>query len=331
LQGESINTVQGFCKNIKAIMVVDIKQLLMIAVVTVLYTKSSTQPMSLPNCLSKCGSITIPYPFGTTKDCSLDNTFLIDCNQTYSTSTYAPFLRQSNQSVLNIALDGELHVAWPIASDCYTEEGELASTTLQSFSMTYFHISPTRNKLIAVGCGAIGLFSASDSGGNDYTTGCVAFCNSRNDFVDNQSCSGTGCCEISIPQGHVPTVASYGCESLSNHSSVHDFNPCGYTFLVENGSYSFSRTDLKLKKKEFPVVLDWAVGNQTCQQSKKNHSSHACNANSTCYDVGTDKSDGGYLCRCFVGYRGNPYLHHDGCQGIIYFFSLVMIHCRLIS
>ncbi|CAJ2667644.1 unnamed protein product [Trifolium pratense] len=288
------------------------KQLLLIAVVAVLYTKASTQPMSLPNCPSKCGSVTIPYPFGTTKDCSLDNTFLIDCNQTSSTS-YAPFLPQSNQSVLNIALDGELRVSWPIASDCYAEKGEFANETAQGISMRNFHISPTGNKLIAVGCDTMGLFLANDSRGNNYTTGCVALCNSRDDIVDNQSCSGTGCCEISIPQGHVLTEAFYISGSLlNNHSSVHDFNPCGYSFLVENGNYHFSFTDLtSLKKKEVPVLLDWAVGNQTCQQS-----SYACNANSTCYDVGTDKSDGGYRCRCFVGYRGNPYLHHDGCQDI---------------
>ncbi|XP_045815213.1 wall-associated receptor kinase 4, partial [Trifolium pratense] len=139
-----------------------IKQLLLIAVVAVLYTKASTQPMSLPNCPSKCGSVTIPYPFGTTKDCSLDNTFLIDCNQTSSTS-YAPFLPQSNQSVLNIALDGELRVSWPIASDCYAEKGEFANETAQGISMTNFHISPTGNKLIAVGCDTMGLFLANDS------------------------------------------------------------------------------------------------------------------------------------------------------------------------
>jgi hypothetical protein len=116
---------------------------------------------------------------------------------------------------------------------------------------------------------------------------------------------------------------------FKNQSLVHDdddFNPCGYAFLVENGKYSFSRTDLKLKdlelkKKEFPVLLDWAVGNQTCEQAKKNLSNYACMAdNSKCYNA-TDRP--GYLCKCIHGYRGNPYLHH-GCQGIIYISSLLL-------
>ncbi|WJX40271.1 hypothetical protein P8452_27766 [Trifolium repens] len=234
-------------------MAVHIKQLLLIATVAVLYTKTkaATQPMSLPNCPSKCGSVTIPYPFGTTNECSLDNTFLIDCNQTSSTSTYTPFLPQSNQSVLNISLNGELRVAWPVASDCYTETGELANQTTQVINMTYFNVSPTRNKLTAVGCNTVGVLVGADSGENNYAGGCVAYCTKLEDTVANQSCSGIGCCDISIPQGHMLTQVGYvSTRVFKNQSLVHDdddFNPCGYAFLVENGKYSFSRTDLKLK------------------------------------------------------------------------------------
>jgi hypothetical protein len=312
-------------------MAVHIKQLLLIATVAVLYTKTkaATQPMSLPNCPSKCGSVTIPYPFGTTNECSLDNTFLIDCNQTSSTS-YTPFLPQSNQSVLNISLNGELRVAWPVASDCYTETGELANQTTQVINMTYFNVSPTRNKLTAVGCNTVGVLVGADSRENNYAGGCVAYCTKPEDIVANQSCSGIGCCDISIPQGHMLTQVGYvSSRVFKNQSLVHDdddFNPCGYAFLVENGKYSFSRTDLKLKdlelkKKEFPVLLDWAVGNQTCEQAKKNLSNYACMANnSKCYNP-TDRP--GYLCKCIHGYRGNPYIH-DGCQGIIYISSLLL-------
>ncbi|CAJ2667645.1 unnamed protein product [Trifolium pratense] len=297
-------------------MAVRLKQLLLM-VAAAIYTKAATQPMSLPNCPTKCGSVTIPFPFGTTENCSLDNTFLINCNQTSSTptSTNIPFLEKSNQTVLNISLNGELRVAWPVASDCYAEKSKRVNQTVKHVNMTNFQISPTRNKLTAVGCDTIGALSANDSGGNNYTTGCVALCNRLDDIVANQSCSGTGCCEISIPQGHVLTEIAYVSGGLfNNHSSVHDFNPCGYAFVVENGAYSFSSTDLpKLKKKEFPVLLDWAVGNQTCQQAQKDLFSYACKADkSTCYDS-TERS--GYLCRCFHGYWGNPYLIH-GCQDI---------------
>jgi len=301
---------------------VNSKQLLLMVVV-VIYTKASTQPVSLPNCPTKCGSITIPFPFGTTNNCSLDNTFLIDCNKTSPTSTHVPFLPQSNQSVLNISLDGELRAAWPVASDCYSENGTKLSQIIQDINMTHFHISPTKNKLIAVGCDTVGVLEVVDSGGMTYATGCVAFCDNHTDIVANQPCSGIGCCEIQIPQVHMLKRVIYGSFGgifyNQSHSKVHDFNPCGYAFLIENGSYTLTRSDLlKLKNKEFPVLLNWTVGNQTCLQAQKNLFNYACKAEkSTCYDPGTNKS--GYLCRCFDGYRGNPYLI-NGCEGIIYFF-----------
>jgi len=306
-------------------MAVHSKQLLLM-VAAVIYIKATTQPMSLPNCPTKCGSVTIPFPFGTTKNCSLDNTFLINCNKTSSapTSTHVPYMDKSNQSVLNISLNGELHVAWPVASDCYAEKSRQINQTLRDMNMTHFYISPTRNKLTAIGCDTIGALSAIDSGGNNYTTGCVALCNRLDEIVANQSCSGTGCCEIAIPQGRVLREVAYTSVSIfNNHSDVHDFNPCGYSFVVEKGAYSFASTDLlELKKKEFPVLFDWAVGNQTCQHAQNDLSNYACKADkSTCYNS-AERS--GYLCRCVHGYRGNPYLIH-GCQGTIYFFSLVMI------
>ncbi|MCH82278.1 wall-associated receptor kinase 2-like [Trifolium medium] len=302
-------------------MAVHIKQFLLIAVVAVLYTKASTQSMSLPNCQSKCGSVTIPYPFGTTKECSLDNTFLIDCNQT----SQVPFLPENkNISVLDISLEGELRVAWPIASHCYTKKGEFVNQTIQDIIMTHFHISSTRNKFIAIGCNTVGLIEAADSKGNNYGTGCVAYCQRvLDDDVPNESCSGIGCCEISIPQRHMLTEVSYGSSIVSlNHSSVYDFNPCGYAFLAENGSYNFKSTNLKLEK-ESPVVLDWAVGSQTCQQAQKSHSNYACKANNSACHNSIERS--GYFCKCIDGYRGNPYLD-QGCQGIIYLFSLIIIH-----
>ncbi|CAJ2648892.1 unnamed protein product [Trifolium pratense] len=298
-------------------MVVYSKQLLMV-VITVFLVKAATQQLlSLPNCPTKCGSVTIPFPFGTTKDCSLDNTFLINCNKTSSTSTstHVPSLPQNNQSVLNISLDGELHVAWPVASDCYAEKSEPVNQTYWGINMTHFPISSTRNKLIAVGCDTVAFLATFDSGGNNYSTGCVALCSRLSDIMANESCTGTGCCEISIPKGHVFTKLFYSSGGLfNNHSAVHDFNPCGYAFLVENGAYSFESTDLlKLEKEEFPVLLNWAVGNLTCQQAQKDLSNYACKDNtSTCYDA-TERP--GYLCRCFHGYQGNPYLIH-GCQDI---------------
>ena len=105
-----------------------------------------------------------------------------------------------------------------------------------------------------------------------------------------------------------------GLGSLKNHSAVLNFNPCSFGFVVEETAYNFSSSDLKNlgNIKTVPVVLDWAVGNETCQKAKRNSTSYACKAeNSTCYE---SNNGPGYRCYCSPGFQGNPYLPH-GCLG----------------
>jgi len=139
----------------KVDMAVHSKQMLLMLVLVVLYTKVATQPMSLPNCQTKCGSVTIPFPFGFTEGCFLDSTFLINCNKTSNSKKLAPFLPNTNQMVLNISLNGELRVAWPVARDCYSKNSIQTEQTIQDINMTHFHVSSTRNKLVAVGCDTV--------------------------------------------------------------------------------------------------------------------------------------------------------------------------------
>ncbi|PIN23015.1 hypothetical protein CDL12_04261 [Handroanthus impetiginosus] len=73
-------------------------------------------------------------------------------------------------------------------------------------------------------------------------------------------------------------------------------------------------TGFTLSLDHLPIlVVDWAIGNGTCEEAQMNASSYACKSvNSRCY-----KPDNGYgyRCSCFEGYQGNPYLI-NGCQGM---------------
>nr|XP_029150142.1 putative wall-associated receptor kinase-like 16 [Arachis hypogaea] len=236
---------------------------------------AATQPAK--HCLTKCGHVSIPFPFGTTMDCSLDTNFLINCTNNVP---YFP-LPTNNRALtlLSISLDdAELRVPSPVASDCYSiVQGKLSHTEIDYFFISgSFSISWTRNTFTTIGCNTLGLvvgynnFSAEEP--RPYPTTCFSFCN-KLQYASNGSCTGSGCCQ---------------------------------------GGYEFETTHLKkLESTEFPVVLDWSVGNQTCIEAMKNPSSFACKAeSSTCHD--SDKRSG-YVCKCPSGFQGNPYLLH-GCQ-----------------
>ncbi|KAJ1435761.1 Wall-associated receptor kinase, galacturonan-binding domain [Sesbania bispinosa] len=288
---------------------------LVILFLVVALARAASQPM--PNCPQNCGNLNIPYPFGTSEGCYLDNTFLIRCNHNST-----PFLGQDNNiTVLNISLDGELVVSSPVVHDCYDIKGGndfRYSVTENGFNLTHFSIS-SKNKFTALGCDTVGIFVGYDQNRNKATRklGCVSMCSTVVDEIKTDgnggTCnSGNGCCQISIPDG----LYGFAMQTWSwnNHSTVLDFNPCNYAFTVREGDYRFSSTDLKkLEKESVPMVLDWAVGNQGYCKEAQYLSRYACKAkNSVCHD----STNGiGYICKCKHGFMGNPYLHH-GCQDI---------------
>ncbi|KAG7944773.1 hypothetical protein I3843_15G120600 [Carya illinoinensis] len=261
------------------------------------------------SCNRRCGSLDIPYPFGTSEGCYLDSSFLITCNSSSSseTSNPTPFLGIGNITVLNISLDGELRVSSPIARYCPNENYVLR---VSLFSKA-FPISYTKNVFTAIGCNTLGVIGSVASDKN-YRTGCMSLCDNIDDMV-NGSCSGVGCCQTPIPDGIKDFTISFG--SFDNFFTVSEFNPCGFAFVVEKKEYNFSTLDFQnmQNKDAFSLMLDWAIGNHTCEDAKKDLTGYACKAdNSECYN----STNGlGYRCNCSSGYHGNPYLS-GGCQDI---------------
>lgn len=64
--------------------------------------------------------------------------------------------------------------------------------------------------------------------------------------------------------------------------NITDFNPCSYGFFVKEGRYNFSTTDLLDFRRRMPMVLDWAIGNQTCNIASQDTGNFLCKGNSTC-------------------------------------------------
>nr|DAD29497.1 TPA_asm: hypothetical protein HUJ06_030965 [Nelumbo nucifera] len=108
-------------------------------------------------------------------------------------------------------------------------------------------------------------------------------------------------------------------------------NPCIYSFIFVAKWYTFSvshlsgRDDFYARNdKMIPVVLDWSIENEACENATmRNATTYACGNISSCY---RSLNGWGYLCKCLEGYQGNPYLQ-DGCQDINECLNSTMNEC----
>ncbi|XP_059629662.1 wall-associated receptor kinase 2-like [Cornus florida] len=261
-------------------------RLMVKSVILVVIIARVATAQGMPGCKDRCGNLKIPYPFGMSQGCYLNESFLITCTKS---KTYL----NGNLSVLNIALEGQLRILSPIATVCRGLQANY--TTRDQQLSTSFPLSSTRNKFIAVGyntTGAIRVFP-----GKTYTAAsCKSFFNMTYKLI-NGSCSVMGCCQTFIPKG------------------LRDFKIVVVQprLVVEQEYYDFSSLDLYSNLTDlnpFPMVLDWAVGETKCEQAKKNKTGYLCQENSERYDW---DGGAGYHCRCSKGYQGNPYLP-NGCK-----------------
>ncbi|KAI3817054.1 hypothetical protein L1987_10841 [Smallanthus sonchifolius] len=260
-----------------------------------------------PTCESSCGNVTITYPFGSGEGCYYTSDFLITCNR--SSGEPIPFFRRSNIVVSNMSTSkSEVEIMTFVGGDCYNSSGSRVRRNQPTLTLRGVRIS-AKNKFVAIGCDTYAYFRGIRGKELDGT-GCISRCG-RNSLITNGSCSGVGCCEVAVPEGL--RTSNMTLRSFNNHVNITDFNPCSYAFFVEQGKFNFSTTNLIDFERvtKMPMLIDWAIGNLTCDQAK-DRDDFLCKGNSECDQ---DYGGPGYRCRCLEGYEGNPYVPYD-CKDI---------------
>lgn len=266
-----------------------------------------------PGCEAKCDNIIVPYPFGIGIGCALSEKLYVTCNATYNPRRL--FLRGGNVQIMGFSAS-EVRIKNTVAYKCYDKSGNITkdSDSWIDLKQSIYTFSD-KNKFVSVGCNTIAFIQGRDS--ENYTSGCFSVCRNT-DSVSNDSCSGVGCCQTSIPKElkYYEIYISRPYTKWIQESYI--FSPCSYAFLADEKEFRFQALDISdpnfINKTErtVPVVLDWVIENITCEDAQRNLTSFVCQNNTDCVD---SDNGPGYRCSCKNGYVGNPYMT-PGCQDI---------------
>nr|TKR83310.1 hypothetical protein D5086_0000268150 [Populus alba] len=283
--------------------------LLMMSLLLCPAAASTASPDVKPGCQDKCGNVSVPYPFGILeRRCAMNPHFFLNC------SSDDELFFGINMPARNISvLEGTVTVGIDAAFDCYNKTGNITDDFTQHIRLGSgpFMFSDTRNVFTAIGCDTFAQVTNKD---RTYGAACLSICTEYVNMSDGNPCTGSGCCQTSIPKGLKSlNISTF---SYNYHANVSDFNPCGFAFLADRSSLKLSDWLLSRKPKygndayRSDTVIEWVVENKTCEQARANTSAYACgtNANCTYPEIGQ-----GYRCLCKEGFEGNPYLQ-EGCQ-----------------
>ncbi|CAL5044090.1 unnamed protein product [Urochloa decumbens] len=302
-------------------------------------------PIGLANCTTKCGDVSVPYPFGIGSGCYLTG-FNLTCN-----TSYAPprlFLGDDGTlRVMDISLDNAtMRVHGPHGykdmSGTYMSDANISGTWGgPSWGLTEdgpYMLSDEHNEVVLVGCQLV--VELRIPGTDDrFINSCASACSSRFEIHGQclkpektrssprcRACTGISCCQAPIMSGY--TTYDWRLMILQTHDSDIDNNFFSL-HISEEGWFELGKS--KLVYDLVPAVLKWNIisdvlpsnesreGNTTCHRdilgSISCHSRHSTCTNLWSQNRIFSKYNNSYTCHCWDGYQGNPYLP-DGCQDI---------------
>ncbi|KAJ6694873.1 hypothetical protein OIU74_014079 [Salix koriyanagi] len=258
-------------------------------------TAKSPPRLAKPNCPDRCGNISIPYPFGIGKDCYMDESFDVKCNET-STPPRA-FLRRIDMELVNITLTGGALVKGPVIPVESLGRHEVLPLNLAGTPFFLFY-----NYFIAVGCNTrASLWRNYDS--TEHTV-CDSICSNgssiNNIILENGDCSGEDCCQAM----GFPSFLQVFNTSLESIEGKQGSDGQNLAFLADRQWFDSkikSPQDINnLPNTTVPVSLAWLRNSSWPNIEDTVDCNFRFLINSTTIST--------HNCSCPEGYEGNPYL-----------------------
>jgi hypothetical protein len=265
------------------------------------------------NCTRRCGSISIPYPFGVEPGCYHAAWFNLTCRPPKL------FLGDGTVEILEISVSNST-VRINSSRLLYTVESTAGVSTVNG---TWgrglpeggpFFLSESRSSVAMLGCGTQVDVRGGDQ--NSLIASCTASCpldaNQRMIVETGRSCAGVSCCHANIVLGY----DFYNIQIHKLNGSSYAL-PASAVYLVEQGfSYTEDMSGIYGHHPEaLPAMLDWVISNRTCPSVWNETAPECRSTHSVCLDGPYNVADRGYRCRCADGYQGNPYIP-NGCTGM---------------
>nr|AOZ57102.1 putative wall-associated receptor kinase-like protein [Saccharum hybrid cultivar R570]AOZ57139.1 putative wall-associated receptor kinase-like - WAK1 [Saccharum hybrid cultivar R570] len=265
----------------------------------------------------------VPEPFGSRRNETLPG-FVVICGPNREAMLS---IGEHEYRIDSVSVQGSYVVifAEPITQVCYDGKGKPTPDTgtggPKSLDGTPFTFSKS-NKLVNFGCNRTLVANFFNLPGDTiplYTASCTTTCYTPNPNISS-SCLGEACCEASMDLNGAKafSLSFEGTTTANGTGDGEEDGTCSAAFFLDKDEavFNFSCDEVRpLKKALSPqracrMILDWAIGNTTCDQAQSHTSEPLCYG--TCVDA---PSGAGYLCKCPDGYDGNPY-DRDGCQDI---------------
>ncbi|KAL4578115.1 hypothetical protein LXL04_014231 [Taraxacum kok-saghyz] len=199
-----------------------------------------------PGCPSRCGRVSIAYPFGIGRKCSANYWYTVHCNSS------TPYLSSLNNVEVLYTDSSTISVNMSvIKADCNNPFKNIINLVQNtSHGKNPFRFSGSNNVFVVKGCGSGAIME-----NGTVVSGCSTTCR-NNTLSDLNNCFGVGCCQTTIPHD----LKSFTFNLSGLETKKHGNETCGSAFLVE----TFYRESISEEHSFAPVSLSWNSNSTRC-------------------------------------------------------------------